>query len=265
MQGLAGDLPPEHAKQRTRAAVLRALELDGELAEAHTVLGGFYEAYDWNSDAAAQELLRALELDPNYPTAHHWYGNVLTSLGRFDEAIAAKRKAVELDPLAPVLIESLGSTLARAGRVAEAFDALRNALELDSTYWRAHHVLGSLYEQTGRLDEAVHAHRRAAVFAHPNVNARAGLARVLALAGPKEEAQRILDELQKEATATGIYAPAVAAVLISLNDVDGAFVWLERAHEQGHPELRHLGSPSYARVAHDPRYFDLQRRIRLRQ
>lgn len=271
LQGISGDLSPEEAGERTRAAALEALALDDELAEAHAALGAYYEAYAWNEAAAEREWRRAIELDPNDPTVRHFYGNLLAAGGHFDEAIAQKRKAVELDPLSPVFSEVLGNTLRRARRPAEALEALRNAIELDSTYWRAHGQLGAVYEMMGRFEEAVRSHRRAVEFAGADANvdarfARIGLARALALAGRKADARRMLDEFEAEAERAGFHRAHVATVLLALDDVDGALDWLDRSERERNPELRAralavLKDPLFAPLQQEPRFRDLLRRI----
>jgi TolB-like protein/DNA-binding SARP family transcriptional activator/Tfp pilus assembly protein PilF len=271
LQGLSGDLSAEQAGERTRAAALRALALDDELAEAHAALGAYYEAYAWNEAAAEREWLRAIELDPNDPTVRHFYGNLLAARGHFDEAIAQKSKAVELDPLSPVFSEVLGNTLRRAGRPAEALQALRNAIELDSTYWRAYDMLGATYEMMGSFEEAVRAHRRAVEFAGVDANvdtrfARIGLARALALAGQQADARRMLVEFETEAERTGFHRAHVATVFLALDDVEGALEWLEQSDRERNPELRAralavLKDPLFAGLQHDPRFRDLLRRI----
>jgi TolB-like protein/Tfp pilus assembly protein PilF len=271
LQGITGDLSPEEAGERTRAAALEALALDDELAEAHAALGAYYEAYAWNEVAAEREWRRAIELDPNDPTVRHFYGNLLAAAGHFDEAIAQKKKAVELDPLSPVFSEVLGNTLRRAGRPAEALEALRNAIELDSTYWRAYDQLGAVYEMRASFEEAVRAHRRAVEFAGADANvdarfARIGLARALALAGRKADARRMLGEFEAEANRTGFHRAHVATVFLALDDVEGALDWLEQSERERNPELRAralavLKDPLFARLQHDLRFRDLLRRI----
>jgi TolB-like protein/DNA-binding SARP family transcriptional activator/Tfp pilus assembly protein PilF len=273
LQGLSGEMAPQEASERTRAAALEALELDDELAEAHAALGGYFEAYAWNAAAAEREWRRAIELDPSYPTVRHFYGNLLAAKGRFDEAIAQKRRAVELDPLAPVFSEVLGNTLRRAGRPAEALEALRNAIELDSTYWRAYTRLGAVYEMMGKFEEAVRAHQRAVELAGADTNvnakfARIGLARALALAGSRDDARRMLAELRAEADRTEFHRPQVATVFLALDDVDGALEWLERAYHERNPELGAralavLQDPLFDRLQDDPRFLDLRRRVGL--
>ena len=263
MQGIFGALTPQEASERTRENALKALAIDPELAEAHTVLGGYYQAHAWDSEAAEREHRRALELDPTFSTAHFWYGNYLTAMRRYEEAIAHKTKAVELDPLSPQLSWALGITLLVADRPDEALKQFRNAIELDSTYHPAYSGLGDAYAARGQISEALLAHRRAATLAGGQPSS--GLARVLALAGKKDEARRMLDQLQAQGERTGLYDPWVAPAFAALGDVDGAIDWLERAYRQKHPSLRFVDGPAFAPLAGDARYRDLRRRIGLPQ
>ena len=256
MQGIFDILTPEEASERTRVNALKALELDPDVAEAHTVLGGYYQAHVWDSEAAEREHLRALELDPNYSTAHFWYGNFLTSMHRFEEAIAHKRKAVELDPLSSQLNWALGITFLAASRPDEALEHFRNAVELDSLYTPAHAGIGAVYETRGQLEEAVRVYQR---------TDRVGLARALGLLGRKDEARKILGELEADAARTGVYAPWVATVFPAVDDIDGAINWLEQSYRQRHPALRFMGGPGFDRLERDPRFRDLRRRIGLPQ
>jgi TolB-like protein/DNA-binding SARP family transcriptional activator len=263
MQPFVGELTPAEALEQTRVNALKALELDADLAEAHTVLAGYYHAHVWNSEAAEREHLRALELDPNYSIGHLWYANFLVSMRRFDEAIAHRRKALELDPLSPQMNLMLGSTLLAAGQHRDALAHLRDAVELDSMYWLGQATLGEYYEATGHMAEAIRFHRRAVGLTPRNPSAKAGLARALAVAGRKEEARAILHDLETEAHRNAIYAPPVATVLDALNDRTGALAWLERSYEQRHPALRFMDGPRFARLAADPLFRDLRRRVGL--
>jgi adenylate cyclase len=261
MQGLFGTLTPEQAAERTRRYAQKALAIDPDVAEAHTAMGGYYQAHVWDSEAAEREHLRALDLDPNSSTAHFWYGNFLASMRRHDEAIAHMREAVELDPLSAQLSWALGWTLLVAGRPSEAIEQYRNAIELDSTYYAAYTGLGDAYAVVGRLEEAIRAHQRAVELTggHPDP----GLARVLALAGRTKEAREILMALRTTAARTQVYNPWVAPVFAALGDMDGAIDWLEHAYEQRQPSLRWMDGPVFAPLERDPRYRDLRRRIGL--
>jgi serine/threonine-protein kinase len=265
LQGFSGYLLPQDAKERMRIAALKAVALDDDNAEAHAALGAYLNAYEWNSETSEREYQRAIALDPGYGAARHLYGNLLRVTGRHEEAVMQKRVALELDPLVPAMSEGLGVSLLEAGRRQEALEHIHNAIELDSTYWRAYASLGAYYESTGEFDAAVRAHQRAVVLAGANVSADVGLARSLALAGRRDEARRILTELQAEASRSEIYAPGVATVLLALDDVDGALEWLERSYGQRHPDLRFISRPGgFDRLRENPRFRDLAERVGVR-
>jgi serine/threonine protein kinase/Tfp pilus assembly protein PilF len=264
-QGMAGQLTPQQARERSRAAALRAIALDDSLAEAHVVLGADLHAYDWDSERAEREFRRAVGLDPNYATARHYYGNFLRATGRLDEAIAQQTTAVELDPLVPAFNETLALTLLRAGRAEEAFARVRSALELDSTYWRAHAVLGGILEVMHRDTEAMHEYERANQLAGPAAHRTTGdMSRVLAHMGRKAEARRLLAVLQSRAAHTTIYEPAVATAFYALGDDAAAYDWLEHAYRHGDPGLRFMaGDARFLPMSADPRFVELLQRVRL--
>jgi tetratricopeptide (TPR) repeat protein len=131
------------------AAATRAVQLDDGLAEAHSVLGVFHHVYEWNSQAAERQQLRALELDPKLVVARYFYGNLLRVHGRLDEALVQYRAAAEIDPLDQLIGEALGRTLILAGRLDEAREHMLGAIELDSMFWYPHTGLGAVHEATG--------------------------------------------------------------------------------------------------------------------
>jgi TolB-like protein/DNA-binding SARP family transcriptional activator/Tfp pilus assembly protein PilF len=254
------DPPTPHATgERARAAFVRALELDGELAEAHAARGGDLHSYVWDKEGAERAYLRAIELDPNYSFGRHLHAIMLASAGRFEEAIAQRRVALELDPLNPHMNAQFGGALVRAGRLSEALPWLRNALELDSTYWRTYRVFGDFHAAAGNLDEALAAYQRSVELSGGVTEASTGLARGLARAGRDEDARRILRTMEHDAARTGIYAPDVANVFAALNDLDGAFAWLEHAFRHRHAGIQLFHGDD--RIAVDPRYLDLLIRL----
>jgi serine/threonine-protein kinase len=263
LMGLSGALPRAEAGERVRAAALRAIELDDNLAEAHAGLGLYLHTYEWDTEGAERELRRAVELDPSYATARYWYGNLLAALGRREEALAQKAKAVELDPLAPSLSESLAMTLLGARRIDEARQQVSNALELDSTYWRAHAVLGLVYEMMDRADDAIREYEQANELARAPVHrTRADIARVLARVGRKHEARQLIAELQAEAAATSTHEPSVATALMALGETDAALAWLEQAYQERHPLLPFIPDDSrFAAFDDHPRFIELMRRV----
>ncbi|HET7374629.1 MAG TPA: protein kinase [Gemmatimonadaceae bacterium] len=264
-QGMSGQLSPRQARERSRAAALRAISLDDSLAEAHAVLGVYLHDYEWDSDAAERESRRAIELDPNYATAYFYYGILLRSIGRLDEAVAQQSTAIELDPLVPAFNETLALTLLSAGRADAATARARTALELDSTYWRAHAVLGCILEATHRYADAIREYERANQLAGPSAHRTTGdLARVLALIGRRQDARHLLDVLQSRAERADIYEPAVATAFHALGDDAAAYDWLEHSYRQRQPELRFIDyDPRFVAMSSDSRFVDLMHRLRL--
>jgi len=237
--GVFGYIHPQVARERMRDAAYRAVELDGELAETHTALAAYLNIHEWDPAGAEREFLRAIELDPNFSTAHHWYGYFLVAEGRFDETIAQQRLAVALDPLAPVHTSSLAFALLTVGQPDSAVARYREVLELDPGFWLAHEGLGLFHEALGNPEGAVRAFENAVAHAGSTRRPRAGLARVLALVGRTREARRLVDTLVVEGTRDSIYTPEVASALYALGDTTAAFAWLEAAYRQRHPDLQH--------------------------
>ncbi len=234
-----GYLRPQVARERMRDAAYRAVELDGGLAEAHTALAAYLNIHEWDPAGAEREFLRAIELDPNFSTAHHWYGYFLVAEGRFDEALAQQRIAVALDPLAPVHTASLAFALLSTGQPDLAVARSREVLDLDPGFWVASEGLGLLYEALGNREEAVRAFENAVTHAGTTRRPRAQLARVLAQVGRREEARRLVDTLVAEGIRDSIYTSEVASALYALGDTAAAFAWLESAYRQRHPDFQH--------------------------
>jgi TolB-like protein/Tfp pilus assembly protein PilF len=265
LQGLAGAVEADSARPLARTAALRAIELDGGNAEAHTVLGLYLHTYEWDAAAAEHEFLQAIALDPGNALARQSYGNLLGVMGRIDEALEHKQRAVDLEPLVPALSETLAFTLIRAGRLDEARRHVQNALELDSTFWRAHAVTGLIHEQLHQHDDAIRAYERANELARASMHrTKADIARVLARSGRRDEARRLVGELRAEAESTGVYEPSVATVLLALGDPDASFAWLDHAFRQRHPHLAFIGGDArFAGFDREPRFGDMMRRVGL--
>jgi TolB-like protein/Tfp pilus assembly protein PilF len=153
--GIWGTVPPMEAMPRVKEAALKAISIDGTLAEAHTSLAFVQWVYDWNWDAAAAEFQRALALDPEYATAHEWYAYYLASTGRFDEAIASIERARQIEPVSLSIGTDVGEIYYWAGRYDMAVAELRGVLEVEPDYAMARNILGLTYLAMGRLADAV--------------------------------------------------------------------------------------------------------------
>jgi len=146
--------PALEERSRAREAAMKALSLNGDLAEAHTALG-FVNTQEYDFTGAEREYERALELNPNYATAHQWYGEMLSHLGRHDEATAQLRLALEIDPLSLIINVMYGNILFYARRYDEAIAQLKKTLELDNNFAITHQCLARIYQARGNYADAV--------------------------------------------------------------------------------------------------------------
>jgi len=147
-------LPPTEFMPKARAAALRALEIDDHLAEAHTALGLIVQNYDWDWQTSEREFRRAIELNPNYATAHQWYAEHLMWLGRFDEALRESERARELDPLSLIIAADKGAVLFFSRDYDRAIEEWRSVLEMDPGFVRAH-LIRAAYREKGMFPEAL--------------------------------------------------------------------------------------------------------------
>ena len=239
---------PQASMPKAKAAAVRAIEIDDTLAEAHCALGIYLSTFSWNQPAAEREFRRAIELNPNYATAHQQFANFcLTAMGRFDEAIAEGRRAEELDPLSSVISMDVGANLTRARRLDEAVAQLNRTLALDPNFYAARYALGTAYHAKGQYGEAIAEFRKAlALDDDPWVKAL--LARSLAKSGQRDEASKILGELQSESAHRYVSSSGLAIVFAALGDKDKAFVWLEKTLQNARRVLLYSQSIQYSMI-----------------
>jgi TolB-like protein/DNA-binding winged helix-turn-helix (wHTH) protein/Tfp pilus assembly protein PilF len=212
--------------QRAKAAAIKALEIDETLAEAHTSLAAIKFNFDMDHAGAEREYLRAIELNPNYATAHHWYADFLSMMNRPAAAMVEIKRAQELDPLSPIINTTLGEHLYYLRRYDEAVAQLRKTLEIDPNFYLAHYFLGLSYEQKGLYAEAIAELQQARNLASNNATMMlAALGHTYAVSGRKHEARQTLNELLK----LNDPAPyAIATVYIGLGEKQQASVWLQK-------------------------------------
>ncbi|MCA1602541.1 MAG: protein kinase, partial [Acidobacteria bacterium] len=229
-----GDMPPNDVLPKAKAAALKALEIDDSLAEPHVSLGHVKYYYDRDWAAAEREFKRAIELNPNYSIAHHWYAIYLSVVGRKREALAEMRRAQELDPLSLPINVWLGRILSLSGESDQAIEQVRKTVEMDPNFIQAHYRLGILYEEKGMYDEANSEFEQVLKLSGGKPLGVAALARVYALAGKRAEAQKNLDELLQLSKHRYVSPTSIAMIYIALGDKDRAFAWLdegEKAHD----------------------------------
>ena len=218
---------PRDYYPRAKAAAEKALELDDKLGEAHTSLGNVLFRYLELAEST-REFEQGIELNPNYPTAHQWYGRLaLLMTGQFDRAIAEVNRAVELDPVSPIIHADLGTVYTVARRSEDAIEQFRHTLELDPQFYWAHRQLGLALELKGDPGNAIAEYQKALQLSDdPRVLAFIGHAE--ASTGRQNEARAILAKLTEMAKTRYVSGYSFAVIHLALGEKDQALDWLEK-------------------------------------
>lgn len=256
--------PPSEVIPKARAAALKALELDEKLAEAHVSLALIARNYDWDWQTSEKEFRRAIALDPNYATAHHWFAENLALLGRFDEAFREMQRARELDPLSLIIQVDNGVFLYFSRQYHRAIAQFRAVLDLDPDFPRAH-IIAYAYVQQGLFADAL-ADVESWRLIDTNYFVESEAAYVYGRNGQLVQARRALEELQLLSRRQPIDPFVFVGPYIGLGDKDGAFAWLDKsivAHSPGPTALK--VDPIYDPLRADPRFQQLLRRVGLAQ
>jgi serine/threonine protein kinase len=258
-------LAPKVAFGKCKEAALKALEMDPNLAEAHTSLAVALQFFDWDPPGAEAEFRRAIGLNPNYATVHHFYSLFLTARGRFDDAIAEQRRAMELDPIQPISRAAHAYTLWVAGRQDEAVAVSRALTEFDPNFYVGWLLLGISCSEIGRFVDAEDALRKADDLTGGTSTFVSGwFGYALGQAKKWNEARSILNRLLEFRKSKYASAEFIASLYWLFDEQDAAFEWLERAIEEREYRL------CYAKYSHnlrgirsDPRFQNVLRRLRL--
>jgi TolB-like protein len=255
------------AYPKARAAAQKALEIDGTLGEAWATLAQAKWSYDWDFIGAESDFRKAIELNPNYPTAHQWYGEFLLIMGRVDESLAELRRAQELDPLSLIISKELGTALLFAGRYDEAIMQQRKVLEMDENFAAAHFDLGWCHLMKGMYDESIVEFQKARAIRKDSVFELSGLASAFAKAGNRQEARKILQQLTERKQREYVDPYFLALIYAALGEKEDAFANLEEAYKERSDNLPLLKvSPAYDdEFQSDPRFQDLLLRLGLPQ
>lgn len=262
--GLYSVLPPAETMPRAARAAERALELDPDQASTHASLGLVRYLYDWRWAEAERHFRSALALDPDVATVHHWYAMMLTALGRSDEAVEQAERAVAAGPNVRIVQIKAATVFTAARRFERADEQLASCVERYPDTALAHRELGYLRVRQGRIADAISAFERARELDGGQSSTLAGLGLALALDGRPEDAHALIARIEEGAGGSSASAFDLAIVHAGLGQVDRAFERLEQAFAIRDPAIVYLTSkPGLDRLADDPRYADLARRVGL--
>src|SRR5271154_336175 len=257
-------MTPKEALPKAKAAAMKALELDDGLSEAHNSLAFCLEGFDWDFASAEKEFRRAIDLNPGYATAHHWYSWHLSLLGRNTEAIAEMRKAENLDPLSLIINADLAELLLIAHFPDESIQQSRKTIEMDPNFALAHNQLGQGYLEKHMFGEAIAEIQEAIQLSGGSPTFTANLARAYAASGRKAAAMEQLNDLKKRSASGDPHSSEIAMIYAALGNNDQAMTWLEKSYEERfNPGV--LLRPGFDPLRSDPRFRDLVRRIGLPQ
>jgi len=258
--------PPDEVVPKARAAALRALQIDEKLAEAHASLALITENHDRDWQTAEKEFRKAIELDPNYATGHHWYAEYLGYQGRFDEALAESERARQLDPLSLIIAADNGAILYLARQYDRAIQQFRAVLAMEPSFRRAHELIILSYVQKRQFADALadleQLHR-----GREEPWMWAWSAYVYGSSGQPAQAQLALKKLAQANRKAHMYpASMLALASVGMGNKDEAIVWLQRAYLEHSNALTALKvEPAYDSLRADPRFQELVRRVGLVQ
>ena len=255
---------PTEAMGKAKAAAERAIALDDSLAEAHTSLAMLHFWYDWDWQGAEAEFKRAISLNRNYPTAHHWYAVYLSAMARHDEAMVQIDHATRLDPVSAIIHASRGWLQYQRRQFDAAIEESRKTLEIDANFVRAHNYIGMSLMKQGRPTDALVDFIEANRLTSSAPVTQAQLAGAYAKAGRLDDTHAILANLLKPGKYPYVSPADIAEVYIWMGDNDRAMDWLQKAYDERSFAMVYLGvHPAYDPIRHDPRFLKLLEKLAL--
>jgi TolB-like protein/Tfp pilus assembly protein PilF len=257
-------LPSNQAFPPAKAAAAKAMEIDDRIAEAHASLAFVKFYHDWEWAAAESEFRRAIQLNPGYATAHHWYAEYLVAMGQPELCIAEFKRAHELDPLSLIINAGIGWAYFYARHYDSAIEQCQKIVEMDPSFIPARLFLGQAFQQKAMYDEAIAEFRQTLNQSCGATEIMAELGHAYAVAGRNDEARQVLSELLELSERRHVSPYGIAIVQLGLRDTDQAFAWLEKAYAGRSHFMPLVGvDPRLDGLRSDPRFEDLLRRIGL--
>ncbi|MCH8871997.1 protein kinase [candidate division KSB1 bacterium] len=262
--GIYGYLPAKDVWPKAKAAALKALEIDPDMAEAHNALGAVESSYEWNWAKAEKTFQHSIALNPNYATAHHWYAGQLRILGKFDDSLREIHKAQELDPLHLQISTDVGRLHYYAREYDLAVKEYRKVLELDSNFYPAHLWLGLALLEKRDFGLAIESLQTALTLSGDFAAVAAALGYAFGISGKRTKAKKIMQELKSRAKNEYISAAYFAWMHVSLNELDAAFQYFDKAFEERSWWVVYLKIwPAPEEMTRDARYTKLLKKLGL--
>jgi serine/threonine protein kinase/Tfp pilus assembly protein PilF len=259
--GEYGNIPRKELYPKAQAAAEKALAIDNRLAEVHASLAMLHMLKRWDWPNAEKEFKLAIELNPNYATAHHWYSQWLVCMGRLEEAFQSISRAAELDPVSQAILKDKGLTLYYSRQYNKAIAMARRTLELDPNYAAAHRLLSLSYQGKGLFKEAIAENQHWGTLTGNEVETTVALAQLYAVSGQGEEAKKLIAVVEKDKLTDNI-CRGLALVYAALGEHDIAFKWLGKSYERREEALLNLKvDPKADRLRSDPRFSALLKKL----
>ena len=253
--------PVAEAIPKARAYAEKALQIDPSLGEPHATLG-LANHYTWQWDAADIEFQRAIELNPNYPTVHHWFSNNLRERGDYQQALSEIRRAQELDPLSGIININVGILLALNGDIPASREQFKRTIEMDRSWFNGYFWMGVLEVMDGHVADSI-AHLQKSVELNREALRPTGmLGYSLAASGRREEALELLKDLEDRYSKGVAAASSIATIYIGLGEKEKAYEWLEKGLQDKDIEIsRSDWYPQFNSIRGEPRFRELMRKI----
>ena len=258
-------MAPDRAYPLAKSFSMKALEIDEGLAEAHASLAVTLKNQLWDFGSAERELRRAIELRPSYALAYHWLAGLLGMLGKVEEALSWERRGIEIDPYSPTISTGLADWLAISGKTDEAMKQYRRIAKLDPGYIPARIWKSEVHAVLSEYDAAVEEATKA-VEIEKTPPTELNLAWAYAVAGRRDEAQGVLDNVMGRAAREQVCPVAVGTVEFAMGRTEEGFMWLEKALKEGDDCLLDLVSDLwFKQYRSDPRWKEIYTRMGLPQ
>ena len=253
--------PVNEAMPKARAFAEKALQIDPSLGEPHATLG-LIHYYSWEWDEADREFHRAIELNPNYPTVHHWFSNTLRERGDYKQALTEIRRAYELDPLSGIININLGILLALNGDMPASKAQFSRTIEMDRGWFNGYFWLGVLDVMDGRVPDSIPNLQKSVELNKEALRPVGMLGYSLAVSGRRSEALELLNELEGKYSKGIAAASSIATIYIGLGDKEKAYEWLEKGFQDKDIEIsRSDWYPQFNSIREEPRFKGLLQKI----